>query len=360
MGRIQSIFNKLIPKRAEGEPDELLEPLNTPEDPSLPAPSDDVVSDPVDVQPIASADDAPAETSSHEGWRLYIPPGTEQYVAHETNEPVSHADSILVNGDTKKRASADFKLDAIRDIDVSASDQPAAPQTERVPLVPPPAELNSSVDEASLSEPYTRDSFTHDPEGFRERSDQERGSRGPRGQDELTPIFHETQEPEERGSISLMLLPVSPPDLQSLAPLYLEEVNDLYHEQPTPQRDERLLYIYERYLSIVPNHMGVWREFSDLLIELKGTEFASQVIHEGLEIVADSTPLLVILTEMSRRMCDYITAAHYIERAVELQPHNIEVLELLRDIQRENKMFQSASDTDSLIQALERDNSLND
>ena len=48
-----------------------------------------------------------------------------------------------------------------------------------------------------------------------------------------------------------------------------------------------------------------------------------------------------------------MTAAHYIERAVKLQPQNLQVLELLRDIQRENKLYDSASDTDKLIRTIE-------
>ena len=266
------------------------------------------------------------------------------------------------------------------------------PQTERVPIVPPPIELNSQEQASLLSseeerisgaKAQTRSGRTRssgfassefassefassefassefgpsefDSSDF-DSSDFEKPARR-REVDplDIVPIFHPVDGVEGRESISLMLLPVAPPNMKSLAPIYLEDLSELHRASPSPQRDELLIMTYERYLTLIPHNERVWRDFANVLIELKGPETASDKVKAGLALITDQTPLLIILTEISHRMCDYMTAAHYIERAAELQPHNVQVLTLLRDVQTENKLFKSASDTDNLIHALER------
>ena len=170
-----------------------------------------------------------------------------------------------------------------------------------------------------------------------------------------TPIFQWSHRPEEdRGSLSLALLPVVVPNLRSLAPLEREAIDHLRGYEPSSERDSDLWGRYERYLSLTPNHMDMWSEFGDFLIEVRGLEVASERIKKALGTVQDDTPLLILLTRMSCRMCDYMIAAHYVNCAVRLQPNNLEVLTLLRDVQRENKLFDSASDTEALIHNIQR------
>lgn len=120
------------------------------------------------------------------------------------------------------------------------------------------------------------------------------------------PVFQWSREAHEPYSISQVLLPVAIPSLRSYSITELHEIDHLLTLEPSPERDQELWGSYERYLSFNPNHMEMWGEFSNFMIEVRGMEEASERIKEALDIVLDETPLLVLLTRMSCRMCDYV------------------------------------------------------
>jgi hypothetical protein len=215
------------------------------------------------------------------------------------------------------------------------------PETEVVSAIAPP---HNDVDSPKSRQMSSRSHTSY------------QGNSSPRvPQTQQTPIFQWSHRPEEdRGSLSLALLPVVVPNLRSLAPLEREAIDRLRGYDPSSERDSDLWGRYERYLSLTPNHMDMWSEFGDFLIEVRGLEVASERIKKALGTVQDDTPLLILLTRMSCRMCDYMIAAHYVNCAVRLQPNNLEVLTLLRDVQCENKLFDSASDTEALIHNIQR------
>ena len=216
------------------------------------------------------------------------------------------------------------------------------PETEIVAAVDPPRNNDAEASKNHQARPWSHKPY----QGGRSSS---RMPSAPQ-----TPIFQWSHGPEDRGSLSLALLPVAVPNLRSLAPLERESIDYLKRCEPSTERDRDLWDRYERYLSLTPNHMDMWVEFGDFLIEVRGLEVASDRIKKALGTVQDDTPLLILLTRMSCRMCDYMIAAHYVNCAVRLQPNNLEVLTLLRDVQRENKLFDSASDTEALIHNIQQ------
>ena len=216
------------------------------------------------------------------------------------------------------------------------------PETEMVGAIEPPSGEPVERESAQRARVWSRQAYQTSSGGLRAQ------------QTPLSPIFQWSRGPEGRGSLSLALLPVVVPNVRSLAPLEREAIDYLRECEPSPERDRDLWDRYERYLSLTPNHMDMWSEFGDFMIEVRGLEVASDRIKSALGTVQDDTPLLILLTRMSCRMCDYMIASHYVNRAVRLQPNNLEVLTLLRDVQRENKLFDSASDTEALIHNLQR------
>ena len=152
--------------------------------------------------------------------------------------------------------------------------------------------------------------------------------------------------------VSFALLPVVVPSPLSACSSERAAIDQLREMPSSETRDKELVLRYQRYLTLVPNDMDMWSELSEFLIETQGIEIASDHLRAALGTARDDTALLLQLTEMARRVCDYIIAARYIEHAVQLQPHNIEVLTLLRDVQLDNKLTGPAQDTEDLIQSL--------
>lgn len=233
------------------------------------------------------------------------------------------------------------------------------PETEVVSAISPPMMLTG--DAPAFSSPHESlppsmsGDHAQEVSGTSRASGAERHHSTPLPRVNTTPtpaLFQWAQSADKQHSISQTLLPVAVPSLRGYAIAELHEIEYLHQYEASTERDQALWACYERYLSFNPNHMDMWVEFSEFMIEVCGLERASERIKESLDLVLDEVPLLVILTEMSLRMCDHVIASHYINRAVQLQPENYNVLMLLRDIQRENKLYESASDTEALIQSL--------
>ena len=115
---------------------------------------------------------------------------------------------------------------------------------------------------------------------------------------------------------------------------------------------DALLELFERYLSLVPNDLVMWQDYSEVLIETQGLEYAYNQVKAALGKTRDETGHLLMLADMSRRMCDTHTAWHYISILNDLHPNNIDVLTQLRDIQRECKFYELAENTDAHIEKL--------
>ena len=160
--------------------------------------------------------------------------------------------------------------------------------------------------------------------------------------------------------LSLALVPVAIPSPVSYALIYREQIYHLKNRTETEADQERLLQLYTDYTQLVPNDIEIWNDYSNLLIELRGLEFAYQQIQKALGKTRDDTAHLLMLADLSRRMCDHHAAWHYISILNELHPNNIEVLERLRDIQKECKFFELAQHTDEHIRQLHQQNQKTD
>ena len=160
--------------------------------------------------------------------------------------------------------------------------------------------------------------------------------------------------------LSLALVPVAIPSPMSHALIYREQIFHLRNYTETESDQEKLLQLFTDYTELVPNDVEMWNDYSNLLIELRGLEFAYQQIQKALGKTRDDTAHLLMLADLSRRMCDHHAAWHYISILNELHPNNIEVLERLRDIQKECKFFELAQHTDEHIRQLHQQNHKSD
>lgn len=160
--------------------------------------------------------------------------------------------------------------------------------------------------------------------------------------------------------LSLALLPVAVPSPISYALVYREQIYKLRNHAETEAEQESLLELFTLYTQLVPNDIEMWNDYSNLLIELRGLEFAYQQIQKALGKTRDDTAHLLMLADMSRRMCDHHAAWHYISILNELHPNNIEVLTRLRDIQKDCKFFELAQHTDEHIRQLNQQSHISD
>ena len=218
------------------------------------------------------------------------------------------------------------------------SRSPDTPETEMVAEIAPPSPEDDEKGRSVLNRHMWND-----------EEDEENGNNAK--------VFHWGGEEyphtlSERATLAL--LPIAVPSPLSTCSRELDAIEQLRAMPTSETRDTELISRYERYLTLVPNDMQAWSELSEFLIETRGLEVASDRIRSALGTVRDDTPLLLQLAEIARRACDFMIAARYVEHAVRLQPHNIEVLTMLRDVQMDNKLIGPAQETEALINHLLR------
>lgn len=206
------------------------------------------------------------------------------------------------------------------------------PETEMISEIDPPNVFGENA-KSSLSNPHEADHQQHD----------------------LGSVFIPSSRRTDRHApprLSLALVPVSVPNPLSYALVFRAEIERLQNLPEAEQHTNQLIDLFNQYTSLVPNDIHMWSMYSEILIELQGLEHAYNQVKMALGKTRDDTAHLLMLADMSRRMCDTHAAWHYISILNDLHPNNIEVLEQLRDIQRECKFFELAQNTDAHIQQL--------
>ena len=216
-----------------------------------------------------------------------------------------------------------------------SSKVPALPATDFLSEVPPPL----LDDDSSLDQP-------HDMIWSESHSLGEGSVFVPSNQRRDSPL---------RSHLSLALLPVAIPSPLSYALVYRDQIS--YHLSHTENEEserntELLIELFECYTTLVPNDIQMWQDYSDLLIETRGLEYAYSQVKNALGKTRDDTSYLLMLADMSRRMCDTHTAWHYISILNDVHPNDMDVLLQLRDIQRECKFYELAENTDAHIERL--------
>ena len=160
------------------------------------------------------------------------------------------------------------------------------------------------------------------------------------------------QYQQSQPQLSQALLPVAVPNPLSYALVYRDHIEQRQKNIDIESQPDALLALLENYTNLVPNDISMWHIYSELLIENHGLEHAYDKVKLALGKTRDDTAHLFMLADMSQRMCDTHTAMHYISVLNDMHPNNIEVLERLRDIQRECKFFEFADNTDAHIKWL--------
>jgi len=284
-------------------------------------------------------------------WELYEPKNYKQDLVNNHSQVSDHSPHDLEANEVAPNEQLD--LDPLSSI---SDEYLQEIEPDSLDLGLDPLEMSSSMDANLLPEtemiseidpPHLFGGLSHNTPAKSETSDQHLKDMG----SVFIPASHRVDR-HAPPRLSLALVPISIPSPLSYALVFRDEIERLQTAPDTESNTNQLIELYRQYTSLVPNDIGIWSTYSETLIETHGLEYAYNQVKRALGKTRDDTAHLLMLADMSRRMCDTHAAWHYISILNDLHPNNIEVLEQLRDIQRECKFFELAQNTDAHIQQL--------
>ncbi|UCC15183.1 MAG: tetratricopeptide repeat protein [Gammaproteobacteria bacterium] len=115
--------------------------------------------------------------------------------------------------------------------------------------------------------------------------------------------------------------------------LYLQARHARY--QRTPESYEKAVALFEQALAIVPDYAAAWtglgevyaiQSGSGLRPREEGFRLADEAAEKALAIAPDYAPVHALLAFLANSRNDPISAARHYERALELEPTNVEIL----------------------------------
>lgn len=318
------------------------DPLSKGRDPTLSHPRDRAL-DPLMIAQDSGGGDYIAPVRDDE-WELYLPP--TKRTTEQSSDPMFQDSWLDVDDDM----NLDLPMEQLNSDSpplaqqVSPYHSDLAQLHDSVPLLSPPSPETEMFDE--LAPPLILDESLDGQEFSAHDLSESEGS--------VFVAAHRRTNTSQRPQLSLALLPVAIPSPLSYALVYREHIDFHLNQEESEQTTSTLIDLFSRYLALVPNDLEMWQSYSEVLIETEGLEFAYNQVKSALGKTRDETGLLLMLADMSRRMCDTHTAWHYISILNDLHPNNIDVLSQLRDIQRECKFYELAENTDAHIEKLIR------